>query len=140
MQKGYDVTPIDVKNLNLFDGISPLIYDGKKLPFDDDSFDVVLLIAVLHHSFNPIEMLKEARRVSKRLIIMEGIYNNKIQKYVMLAIDGLGAYEFGRPYTFNSLRGWELIFKNLGFKMLDRDIHNFWKLFTGATFHLEKIN
>lgn len=43
-----------------------LCADGYQLPFADDSFEVVLLIAVLEHTREPGRMLAEARRVLKR--------------------------------------------------------------------------
>src|SRR3972149_4215861 len=45
--RGVDVTPLDVKNLSFADFVTPLIYDGRTMPFPDDSFDVGLLITVL---------------------------------------------------------------------------------------------
>ena len=47
-----------------------LIMDGKKLPFKDNSFDVVNIWEVLHHIESPVEVLKEAYRVSKKYIIL----------------------------------------------------------------------
>ncbi len=40
-------------------------YDGKKLPFPDDSFDSLFCSEVLEHVFNPDEILPEIRRVMK---------------------------------------------------------------------------
>jgi 2-polyprenyl-3-methyl-5-hydroxy-6-metoxy-1,4-benzoquinol methylase len=37
-----------------------------KLPFDDDSFDVVTMLAVLEHLSNPLGIVKEIGRVLKR--------------------------------------------------------------------------
>ena len=36
-------------------------FDGERLPDSDDSFDVVLLVDVLHHTPDPVVLLKEAR-------------------------------------------------------------------------------
>ena len=43
-----------------------LCADGYQLPFADESFEVVLLIAVLEHTREPGRLLAEARRVLKR--------------------------------------------------------------------------
>jgi ubiquinone/menaquinone biosynthesis C-methylase UbiE len=37
-----------------------------KLPFDDDSFDVVTLMAVLEHLEKPLQILREIRRVLRK--------------------------------------------------------------------------
>ncbi|MGQ0732065.1 MAG: methyltransferase domain-containing protein [Acidobacteriota bacterium] len=43
-----------------------LCADGYQLPFPDESFRLVLLIAVLEHTSDPVRLLAEARRVLKR--------------------------------------------------------------------------
>jgi SAM-dependent methyltransferase len=42
-----------------------LCADGYELPFVDEAFDVVLLVAVLEHTLEPWRILAEARRVLK---------------------------------------------------------------------------
>ena len=51
-----------------------------KTKFDDNEFDTVLLLTVLHHSENPLQAVKEAVRVAKpggRLIVIESVYGIK---------------------------------------------------------------
>ena len=43
-----------------------LCADGYRLPFADESFEIVLLVAVLEHTREPWRLLAEARRVLKR--------------------------------------------------------------------------
>ena len=43
-----------------------LCADGYRLPFADQSFEIVLLVAVLEHTREPWRLLAEARRVLKR--------------------------------------------------------------------------
>ena len=40
-------------------------FDGLHIPFDDDAFDGVVLIDVLHHAADPVALLREAMRVSR---------------------------------------------------------------------------
>lgn len=40
-------------------------YDGRTLPFDDDSFDTVLNVQVLEHTPQPLALMKEMARVLK---------------------------------------------------------------------------
>jgi ubiquinone/menaquinone biosynthesis C-methylase UbiE len=66
---GCTVTPVDVTDFNRTE--LPLVrYDGLHLPFDDASFDVVLLVFVLHHAQDPRAVLAEAERVSRRQVVV----------------------------------------------------------------------
>src|SRR5919108_3625942 len=73
---GFDVTSVDVKARSIYPDITPIVYDGKTLPFKDNEFDTCMLIAVLHHTPDPELVIKEAMRVSQKLIIREDIYSN----------------------------------------------------------------
>lgn len=42
-----------------------VFYDGKKIPFEDKSFDSILSSQVFEHVFNPDAFLKEINRISK---------------------------------------------------------------------------
>jgi SAM-dependent methyltransferase len=53
-----------------------LAADGHRLPFRDDSFDVVLLQSILHHDDTPADMVKEALRVASRMVVHEPNENN----------------------------------------------------------------
>jgi SAM-dependent methyltransferase len=49
-----------------------VVYDGSRLPFEDQSFDTVLNVQVLEHTARPAELVKEMARVLKhdgRLIL-----------------------------------------------------------------------
>lgn len=66
---GCDITPVDVENHN--ETTLPVtFFDGKTLPFSDQSVDVVLLLWVLHHAEDPSAVLSEARRVARRAVIV----------------------------------------------------------------------
>lgn len=42
-----------------------VLYDGKSIPFEDSTFDAVVLFEVFEHVFNPDELLAEIHRVLK---------------------------------------------------------------------------
>ena len=136
---GHTITPVDVKNSSLFENIKPVIYSGERLPFEDKKFDVSLLLTVLHHIKDPVAALKEAARVSKRVIVMEDTYDNALQKYITFAMDSATNLEFfGHPHTNKTKSEWEKIFDELGLKILSEDVRNYCAFFTSATYHLER--
>ena len=45
--------------------------DCNFIPFDDKSFDAVLLIDTLHHATDPLSLLLEASRISSKSIIIK---------------------------------------------------------------------
>ncbi len=52
-------------------GIDCQVFDlSERLPFDDNSFEVVTLVDVLEHLFMPREILKEAHRVTKNYLVL----------------------------------------------------------------------
>ena len=47
------------------------LFDGQTIPADDGSFDVVMFVDVLHHTEDPMILLREAARVARRHIIIK---------------------------------------------------------------------
>jgi len=136
---GYEVTLLDVVDKSVHKGLRPIIYDGKNIPFDDNSFDVALLITILHHTKEPIKVLEEATRVAPRIIVMEDIYKGLFQKYITFVMDSVLNGEFwGHPHMNMTGKEWEGVFDRLGLKIIDKNVHNFWKFFTSGTFYLER--
>ena len=135
--KGFKVTSIDIKNKSIFPEIIPTIYDGKKIPFHNRSFDTSLLITVLHHTPNPKRILIEAKRVSSKIIVMEDIFTNPIQKYLTMIMDSLLNFEFlNHPHSNKSDRDWRKLFRQLGLKIKTTEYHQYWGLFQSVTYLL----
>ena len=133
-ENGYKTTPVDVVDLSLYQEIQPVVYDGKKLPFKDKSHDVAVIITVLHHTRNQVEIIEEARRVAKKIIIIEDIYRNKKEQFITYLFDSLLNLEFfGHPHTNRSHEEWLSLFKKMGFKVLHKKIKRFnWMFLLGA--------
>ena len=111
---GLNVHPLDIKDISFFPDIKPQVYDGKKLPFEHRNFDVALLITMLHHTPDPKAILKEALRVAPKLIVMEDIFTNVIQKHLTFFTDSLVNLEFeGHPHTNLDDEGWRQLFTEL---------------------------
>jgi SAM-dependent methyltransferase len=49
-------------------------FNGEQIPFEDDAFDVVLLIDVLHHTGSPQRLLQESVRVAGKYLIIKDHY------------------------------------------------------------------
>ncbi len=137
--RGFNVTPLDVKNLSFVDSITPTLYDGRTMPFRDDHFDVGLLITVLHHTPDPEAVIREAMRVCRRLIIIEDIYSGQLHKYATFAMDSLfNAEFFGHPHTNKNDAGWRSLFDALGLNILHTDYRRSFLVFSHAMYHLER--
>ncbi len=65
---GATATGIDVHDARTIP-IDFRIFDGESIPFADNAFDHVVLSFVLHHSNDPMALIKECRRVARRSVI-----------------------------------------------------------------------
>jgi len=122
-------TLLDVINLNQTD-LPLIIYNGKDIPLEDNSFDSALLICVLHHCQNPERVLQEARRVVKdKIIIVENVPSNRFSRFAMCCEDvflNLGFCMLGNsfkeiinlPFNFKKISGWKNLFEEIGLKVI----------------------
>jgi ubiquinone/menaquinone biosynthesis C-methylase UbiE len=102
--------------------ISFLKIDGKNLPFPNDYFDVALVCFVLHHVVDPIEVLKEIKRVSKIIIICEDLPEGIFGKiYCFLHWISWNLF-FGKSpkFNFHTTKEWEEVFETLGLKLVSK--------------------
>lgn len=66
-----------------------VVYDGRRLPFRDASFDTTLLLLVLHHCADAEGVLDEAVRVTRRrLVVIESVYRNRRDHFWLDLLDG----------------------------------------------------
>ena len=65
-----DVIEVDVADLHVV-GAGPLLFDGERLPFDDDAFDAAMLLFVLHYPAAPDRLLRETLRVAGRVLVLQ---------------------------------------------------------------------
>ena len=118
-QKGFQVTPLDIDQLSYSDKITPVVYDGKTIPFDDQAFDQALILTVLHHTEKPEDVLIEAKRVAKQLLIIEDIYKNPFQKKITLLMDQFVNLGYSPcPKTNKDDQGWKDTFEQLDLKLI----------------------
>ncbi len=136
--RGNEVTPLDVEAHSIFPENPTLVYDGLQMPFEDKWFDVGLLLTVLHHTDDPLPVLKESARVSKRLIIIEDVYSNVVQQYatyIMDTIVNLG--HSNMTYQNKSHKEWLETFESLGLKVLSFKKKRVLLFFRQVTYVLE---
>lgn len=145
----------EVTGIDIVDSRDPALpqfpfarYDGLTLPFPDQSFDVVLLVFVLHHVPNPLKpkLFAEVRRVARRHIVV-------LEDTPRTPIDWLAAWLHGRKHRreigsdadfgFFTQRRWEAFFAAEQTKVtrshrVPRLSRIWWRPWARCAFWLEK--
>ncbi len=92
-------------------------FGGLEIPFADDTFDGVLFVDVLHHSDDAIALLREARRVARRFVIIKDhCRNGLLAERTLRFMDDVGNARFGisLPYNYWPHERWHATFQELG--------------------------
>ena len=139
LKQGLKVFPADIENFSIVDTVLPTLYDGHKLPFKDNQFGTSLILFVLHHTPDPAEILTEAKRVSRRVLVFEDIITSPAHKSLTAALDSLMNLEFyDQPHTNKSDEEWQSTFSQLGLKILGREYKSSAMIMRHALYFLEK--
>lgn len=118
--QGMDTTPVDVEDFHGPRLIKTTIYDGKKLPFKDKSFDKALLLMVMHHTPNPELVFKEAARVAREIVVIETSYATLFSKFHTVITDAIGNLRIEAFWnSYKTDQEWRKIFNANGFKVVD---------------------
>jgi SAM-dependent methyltransferase len=95
-------------------------FDGKTIPADDGTFDTVLLVDVLHHTEDPLVLLREARRVCSRCIVIKD-HNEKgfLAGPILRLMDRVGNCpdEVALPYNYWHEERWQETFAQLDLRI-----------------------
>jgi SAM-dependent methyltransferase len=92
-------------------------FDGRTIPYNDRSFDVVSFIDILHHANDAEQLLREARRVSKNWVIVKDHFaENTLDRATLTLMDWVGNAPHGvsLPYNYWSRDRWKRAFKTAG--------------------------
>lgn len=92
-------------------------FDGQRIPHDDDSFDAVTFVDVLHHTDTPGELLREAARVSKKIVVIKDhLAESRLDNATLRFMDWVGNAPHGvaLPYNYASGAQWKAWFKEAG--------------------------
>ncbi len=137
------VEGVDIVDMRVVD-VSLKIYDGEDLSFiSDNEFDVVLISYVLHHTGDLESILKQARRITKKHIIVYEDLNEgflgKIYCYFHGRLYDLFFLKNSIPAKFYNEQEWNNIFKKLGLKLVySKDKKYFFNPVKRKMFVLEK--
>ena len=135
--EGMKMQPLDITDKSLFKEVNVTVYDGEKFPFSDKQFDVCQFITMLHHTTNTEELIREAKRVSNRIIVMEDIYESPFQKYITWVTDSVVNWEFyGHPHTNRTDLEWKQLFERNGLKLEKVECYRFLFFFNQVTYVL----
>lgn len=121
---------VDVKDMRV-KKIPFRLIDGFNLPFDQNFFDIVLIIYVLHHARDPLKLLKEAKRVTKEKIIIyedlkEGNFSNPFLRFHCLSFNTFFQKEKKAEFNFKNDKEWKETFENLNLRLIfEKKISNF---------------
>ena len=92
-------------------------YDGVHIPFDDDSFDLVMFSDVLHHVDDPGALQIEARRIARRHVLIKDHRVEGIAAAARLRfMDQIGNARFGvsLPYNYWCEAQWDAAWRTIG--------------------------
>ena len=95
------------------------VFDGRRLPAADKSFDTVVFVDVLHHTEDPLVLLREANRVARKTILIKDHTMDGLFAYSTLRfMDWVGNAPHGvvLPYNYWTARQWQSAFDQLGLK------------------------
>jgi len=118
MQKepGIDIKGVDILVRNQTQ-IPVARFDGQRIPYPDASFDIVMFSDVLHHTTDPLVLLREAGRVARRSIVLkdhtcDGLFADTTLRFM----DHVGNARHGvaLPFNYWPKQKWLKAFDNLG--------------------------
>ena len=119
-KNGYLVVDIDINNYSKTD-VKQIIYDGKKIPFKNKTFDCVVCNFVLHHTdYSTIpNLIAEMKRVGNIILISEDLNINSIDN-VLCKLHLLIKNHWNSSGNVKVLSDteWKIIFNELELKIL----------------------
>lgn len=93
------------------------VFDGQSIPHAAGSVDVVLFVDVLHHTADPLVLLREAVRVARRAVVLKDhTADGFLAGPTLRFMDRVGNARHGvaLPYNYWPRRRWQEAFRSLG--------------------------
>jgi|SRR5579871_5878262 len=85
------------------------VFDGSQFPFYDESFDYVMMVDVLHHTDDPLAVLREAARVARRgVLVKDHTASGVFARPTLRLMDWVGNKRHGveLPYNYWTRQQW----------------------------------
>ena len=139
MQKqNYYVDGLDIADNSFREELSPIVYNGRDMPFAKGAYDTALLLTVLHHTSDPEAILRETARIANRIVIIEDVYDNRVMEWLTKAFDSLMNLEFiGHPHSNRTHAQWIETFAKLGLQLRHQSIYRIGGIFKQAVYVLD---
>lgn len=112
---GCNIMGVDV-NLQPNPKLALCLYDGHNLPFNNNSFECVMMVDMLHHVNHIEHVISEALRVSSQyLLIKDHYWENRFHLLGLRVSDYIGnaPYRVPLPYNYLRLETWRATFERL---------------------------
>jgi ubiquinone/menaquinone biosynthesis C-methylase UbiE len=96
------------------------VFDGQTIPFPDGSFDAVTFSDVLHHTDDPLVLIREAARVSRGVVVIKDhLSENALDHATLRLMDWVGNAPHGvrLPYNYASRAQWLEWFRAAGLEV-----------------------
>ena len=96
-------------------------FDGESIPLADGEVESVMFIDVLHHTNDPMVLLKDAARVARQaVVIKDHCSQNPLDYWTLRFMDWVGNAPHGvvLPYNYWSREQWLAAFDRLGLKLI----------------------
>lgn len=136
--RGYVVDGLDITDSAYRNELKAKLYDGHTMPYAGKQYDSSLLSTMLHHTPDPDHILREAARISKRLIIIEDVYEGPVMEWLTKRFDSLMNLEFrGHPHTNRTDRQWKNTFSKMGMTLISAEIYPVAWIFRQAVYVVE---
>lgn len=102
----------------------------RELPFEDESFDVVTMIAVLEHLEHPIEIMGEINRVLKPegalVITVPSVWSQPVLEFLSFGLGIVSRDEIADHKLYHNRLSLEFLAKKSGLKVKEHKYFQLW--------------